>query len=130
MLDGLEAEREQGITIDVAYRYFSTANRSFIVADTPGHEQYTRNMVTGASNADLAILLVDARKGLLTQTFRHATIVSLLGIRHVILAVNKIDLVGFDQTIFQNIVSRFERFSGKLELQNVRAVPISARYGG
>ena len=104
LLDGLEAEREQGITIDVAYRYFSTANRSFIVADTPGHEQYTRNMVTGASNADLAILLVDARKGLLTQTFRHAIIVSLLGIRHVILAVNKIDLVGFDQAIFQNIV--------------------------
>ena len=100
LLDGLEAEREQGITIDVAYRYFSTANRSFIVADTPCHEQYTRNMVTGASNADLAILLVDARKGLLTQTFRHATIVSLLGIRHVILAVNKIDLVGFDQAIF------------------------------
>jgi bifunctional enzyme CysN/CysC len=129
LLDGLEAEREQGITIDVAYRYFSTANRSFIVADTPGHEQYTRNMVTGASNADLAILLVDARKGLLTQTFRHATIVSLLGIRHVILAVNKIDLVGFDQAIFQDIVSRFERFSGKLEFQNVRAVPISARYG-
>ena len=129
LLDGLEAEREQGITIDVAYRYFSTANRSFIVADTPGHEQYTRNMVTGASNADLAVLLVDARKGLLTETFRHATIVSLLGIRHVILAVNKIDLVGFDQAIFQNIVSRFEKFSGKLEFQNVKAVPISARYG-
>jgi len=129
LLDGLEAEREQGITIDVAYRYFSTANRSFIVADTPGHEQYTRNMVTGASNADLAVLLVDARKGLLTQTFRHATIVSLLGIRHVILAVNKIDLVGFDQAIFQNIVSRFEKFSGKLEFESVRAVPISARYG-
>jgi bifunctional enzyme CysN/CysC len=129
LLDGLEAEREQGITIDVAYRYFSTANRSFIVADTPGHEQYTRNMVTGASNADLAVILVDARKGLLTQTFRHATIVSLLGIRHVILAVNKIDLVGFDQAIFQDIVSRFEKFSCKLEFQSVRAVPISARYG-
>jgi bifunctional enzyme CysN/CysC len=129
LLDGLEAEREQGITVDVAYRYFSTANRSFIVADTPGHEQYTRNMVTGASNADLAVLLVDARKGLSTQTFRHAIIVSLLGIRHVILAVNKIDLVGFDQAIFQNIVSRFEKFSGKLEFQTVRAVPISARYG-
>ena len=129
LLDGLEAEREQGITIDVAYRYFSTANRSFIVADTPGHEQYTRNMVTGASNADLAVILVDARKGLLTQTFRHAIIVSLLGIRHVVLAVNKIDLVGFDQAIFQNIVSRFEKFAGKLEFQSVRAVPISARYG-
>ena len=129
LLDGLEAEREQGITIDVAYRYFSTANRSFIVADTPGHEQYTRNMVTGASNADLAIILVDARKGLLTQTLRHAIIVSLLGIRHVVLAVNKIDLVGFDQAIFRDIVSRFEKFACKLEFQSVRAVPISARYG-
>jgi len=93
LVDGLEAEREQGITIDVAYRYFATPKRSFIVADTPGHEQYTRNMATGASNADLAILLIDARKGLLTQTRRHAMIVSLLGIRHVVLAVNKIDLV-------------------------------------
>ena len=129
LLDGLEAEREQGITIDVAYRYFSTANRSFIVADTPGHEQYTRNMVTGASNADLAVILVDARKGLLTQTFRHAIIVSLLGIRHAVLAVNKIDLVGFDQAIFQDIVTRFEKFASKLEFQSVRAVPISARYG-
>ena len=97
LLDGLEAEREQGITIDVAYRYFSTPRRAFIVADTPGHEQYTRNMATGASNADLAVLLVDARKGLLSQTRRHAIIASLLGIRHVVLAVNKIDLVGFDQ---------------------------------
>jgi bifunctional enzyme CysN/CysC len=129
LLDGLEAEREQGITIDVAYRYFSTANRSFIVADTPGHEQYTRNMVTGASNADLAVILVDARKGLLTQTFRHAIIVSLLGIRHAVLAVNKIDLVGFDQAIFQDIVTRFEKFASKLDFQSVRAVPISARYG-
>ena len=99
-MDGLEAEREQGITIDVAYRYFSTAKRSFIVADTPGHEQYTRNMATGASGADLAILLVDARKGLLTQTSRHAAIVSLIGIRHVVLAVNKIDLAGFDEAGF------------------------------
>src|SRR5271157_2046894 len=97
LVDGLEAEREQGITIDVAYRYFATAKRSFIVADTPGHEQYTRNMATGASNADLAIVLVDARKGLLTQTHCHSIIVSLLGVRHVVLAVNKIDLVDYDQ---------------------------------
>ena len=97
LVDGLEAEREQGITIDVAYRYVSTPRRSFIIADTPGHEQYTRNMATGASCADLAILLVDARKGLLTQTCRHAAIVSLTGIRHVVLAVNKIDLTGFDR---------------------------------
>src|SRR5262245_56148198 len=129
LLDGLEAEREQGITIDVAYRYFSTANRSFIVADTPGHEQCTRNMVTGASNSDLAIHLDDAPKGPLTQDVSHATIVSLHGIRHLILAVNKIDRVGFDQAIFHEIVSRFERFSGKLEFQNASAVPISARHG-
>ena len=100
LVDGLEAEREQGITIDVAYRYFATSARSFIVADTPGHEQYTRNMATGASNADLAIVLVDARKGLLTQTHRHSIIVSLLGVRHVVLAVNKIDLVGYDERTF------------------------------
>ncbi len=104
LVDGLEAEREQGITIDVAYRYFSTARRGFVVADTPGHEQFTRNMATGASNADLAILLVDARKGLLPQTRRHAFIVSLLGIRDVVLAVNKIDLVGHDQHVFSSIV--------------------------
>ena len=103
LVDGLEAEREQGITIDVAYRYFATARRSFIVADTPGHEQYTRNMATGASNADLAIVLVDARKGLLTQTHRHSIIVSLLGVRRVVLAVNKIDLVGFSETAFRQI---------------------------
>ena len=107
LVDGLEAEREQGITIDVAYRYFATGARSFIVADTPGHEQYTRNMATGASNADLAIVLVDARKGLLTQTRRHSIIVSLLGIRHVVLAVNKIDLVGYDETIFRDIVAAY-----------------------
>ena len=100
LLDGLEAEREQGITIDVAYRYFSTRRRAFIVADTPGHEQFTRNMATGASNADLAVLLVDARKGLLSQTRRHAIIASLLGIRYVVLAVNKMDLVDFDQRVF------------------------------
>ena len=105
LVDGLEAEREQGITIDVAYRYFATEKRSFIVADTPGHEQYTRNMATGASNADLAILLVDARKGLLPQTRRHSLIVSLLGIRHIVLAVNKIDLVDFDEARFHDIVA-------------------------
>src|SRR5580698_1733390 len=103
LVDGLEAEREQGITIDVAYRYFATPRRSFIVADTPGHEQYTRNMATGASNADAAVILIDARKGLLTQTRRHSYICSLLGIRHVVLAVNKIDLVGYDAKVFDAI---------------------------
>ena len=111
LVDGLEAEREQGITIDVAYRYFATPRRSFIVADTPGHEQYTRNMATGASNADLAILLVDARKGLLTQTHRHAIIASLLGVRHVVLAVNKIDLVDYDEATFRRIVEAFSAFA-------------------
>ena len=129
LLDGLEAEREQGITIDVAYRSFSTAKRSFIVADTPGHEQYTRNMATGASNADLAVILVDARKGLLTQTFRHATIASLLGIRHMVLAVNKIDLAGFDQSVFERLVTGFGEFAAKLNFGSVTAIPISARYG-
>src|SRR6201988_2894000 len=104
LVDGLEAEREQGITIDVAYRYFATPRRAFVVADTPGHEQYTRNMVTGASTADLAVILIDARKGVLTQTRRHAIIVSLLGIRHVVLAVNKIDLVDCSREIFEAIV--------------------------
>ncbi|MBP0649869.1 50S ribosome-binding GTPase, partial [Mycobacterium tuberculosis] len=107
LLDGLEAEREQGITIDVAYRFFTTAKRKFIVADTPGHEQYTRNMATGASTSDLAILLVDARTGLVTQTRRHAFIVSLLGIRHVVLAVNKIDLVDFDEAVYARIAADF-----------------------
>ncbi len=129
LVDGLEAEREQGITIDVAYRYFATAKRSFIVADTPGHEQYTRNMATGASNADLAILLVDARKGLLTQTRRHATIVSLFGIRHVVLAVNKIDLVDFSEARFREIVDAFQEFAEPLGFRSVVAIPISARYG-
>src|SRR5450432_4539115 len=110
LVDGLEAEREQGITIDVAYRYFATPARSFVVADTPGHEQYTRNMATGASTADLAILLIDARKGLLTQTFRHSYIVSLLGIRHVVLAVNKIDLVDFSKAVFDDIVAAYAVF--------------------
>lgn len=111
LVDGLSAEREQGITIDVAYRFFSTAKRKFIVADTPGHEQYTRNMVTGASNADVAVLLVDARKGLLTQTRRHAYLVSLMGIRHVALAINKMDLVGFKAETFQQIRDDFESFA-------------------
>ena len=115
LVDGLEAEREQGITIDVAYRFFATDKRKFIVADTPGHEQYTRNMATGASNSELAVLLVDARKGVLTQTRRHAYIASLLGIRHVVLAVNKIDLVGYSQEVFDRIVGgvlRIRRASG------------------
>src|ERR1700723_749513 len=107
LVDGLEAEREQGITIDVAYRFFATARRSFIVADTPGHEQYTRNMATGASNAQLAIILIDARKGVLTQTRRHAYIASLLGIRHVVLAVNKLDLMDYSQSVFDGIVADF-----------------------
>jgi bifunctional enzyme CysN/CysC len=129
LVDGLEAEREQGITIDVAYRYFSTAIRSFIVADCPGHEQYTRNMATGASNCDLAILLVDARKGLLVQTHRHANIVSLLGVRHVVLAVNKMDLVDYDQSVFERIVADFTAASAELKFRSVTPIPLSARRG-
>lgn len=129
LLDGLEAEREQGITIDVAYRYFSTKLRAFIVADTPGHEQYTRNMATGASNADLAVLLVDARKGLLDQTRRHAIIASLLGIRHAVLAVNKIDLVDFDRKIFDMIAADFSAFAAPLGFKHIVAIPLSARHG-
>ncbi len=129
LVDGLEAEREQGITIDVAYRAFSTRKRAFIVADTPGHEQYTRNMATGASNCDLAVLLVDCRKGLLAQTHRHATIVSLLGIRHVVLAVNKIDLVGYDQAPFEKIAGAFTAFAAPLGFATCLAIPVSARFG-
>ena len=129
LLDGLETEREQGITIDVAYRYFATPRRSFVVADTPGHEQYTRNMATGASNADLAVLLVDARKGLLPQTRRHAIIASLLGIRYVVLAVNKIDLVGYDEVVFTEIASGFSGFAAQLGFKDIQAIPISARNG-
>ncbi|SEC97587.1 bifunctional enzyme CysN/CysC [Rhizobiales bacterium GAS191] len=129
LVDGLEAEREQGVTIDVAYRYFATARRSFMVADTPGHEQYTRNMVTGASNADLALLLVDACKGLSLQSYRHAHIVSLLGIRHVVLAVNKIDLVGFDEAVFGRIRTEFEALATRLGFASVLAIPVSARHG-
>jgi bifunctional enzyme CysN/CysC len=129
LVDGLEAEREQGITIDVAYRYFATPRRSFIVADTPGHEQYTRNMATGASNCELAVLLVDARKGLLAQTRRHAMIASLLGIRHAVLAVNKIDLVGYSQDVFEDIAGAFAAFAAPLGFKDVKAIPLSARFG-
>ena len=129
LLDGLSAEREQGITIDVAYRFFSTDRRKFIVADTPGHEQYTRNMVTGASTADVAVLLVDARKGLLTQTRRHSYLVSLLGIRHVVLAVNKMDLVQYSADIFAAIQSAYRRFAEQLGLEHVVCIPVSALHG-
>jgi len=129
LLDGLTAEREQGITIDVAYRFFSTDRRKFIVADTPGHEQYTRNMVTGASTADVAVLLVDARKGLLTQTRRHSYVVSLLGIRHVVLAVNKMDLVQYSADIFAAIQSAYRRFASQLGLEDVVCIPVSALHG-
>ena len=129
LVDGLEAEREQGITIDVAYRFFATPRRRFIVADTPGHVQYTRNMATGASTADLAILLVDATKGLLTQTRRHAVICSLLGIREVVLAVNKMDLVAFDEAPFRKIAADFQGFAARLSIDAVTAIPMSARAG-
>jgi bifunctional enzyme CysN/CysC len=129
LVDGLEAEREQGITIDVAYRFFSTDRRKFIVADTPGHEQYTRNMATGASNSELAVILVDARKGVLIQTRRHSYIASLLGIRHVVLAVNKIDLVGYSQSVFEAIAAEFSDFAQKLTFASLVSIPISARFG-
>jgi sulfate adenylyltransferase subunit 1 len=129
LLDGLQAEREQGITIDVAYRYFSTDRRSFIVADTPGHEQYTRNMVTGASTADLAILLADGRAGLLEQTRRHATIAALMGIRQFVLAVNKIDLIGYDKAVFEKIAAEFREFALALGVRQITAIPMSALKG-
>lgn len=129
LLDGLEAEREQGITIDVAYRYFSTTRRKFIIADTPGHEQYTRNMATGASTCDLAIILIDARHGVQTQTRRHSYIVSLLGIRHVIVAINKMDLIGFDEATFLTIEKDYLEFSERLDLHDIRFMPISALKG-
>ena len=129
LVDGLSSEREQGITIDVAYRFFATPARKFIVADTPGHEQYTRNMATGASACDLAILLVDARKGVLTQTRRHAAIVSLLGIRHVVLAINKMDLVDYDEGVFRDIVASFNGFAQSLGFSEIVPVPLSARFG-
>jgi bifunctional enzyme CysN/CysC len=129
LVDGLEAEREQGITIDVAYRFFATAKRKFIVADTPGHEQYTRNMATGASNSELAVILVDARKGILIQTRRHAYIASLLGIQHVVLAVNKIDLMGYSQEVYERIVRDFEAFAAPLGFASSVPIPMSARFG-
>ena len=130
LTDGLRAEREQGITIDVAYRYFATPKRKFIIADTPGHIQYTRNMVTGASTANLAIILVDARTGVIEQTCRHAFIANLLRIRHVILAVNKMDLVDYDQEKFDTIVDDFKKFASRLDnLVDMTAIPISALHG-
>ena len=127
--DGLKSEREQGITIDVAYRYFSTQKRKYIIADTPGHIQYTRNMVTGASTANLAIILIDARKGMLEQTHRHAFIASLLRIPHAIVCVNKMDLVDYDEKVYDKIVSDFKAFSSKLEIKDIQFVPISALVG-
>jgi bifunctional enzyme CysN/CysC len=129
LVDGLEAERQQGITIDVAYRFFTTDQRAFIVADTPGHEQYTRNMATGASNADLAVILIDARKGVLTQTKRHSYICSLLGVRHVVLAVNKIDLADYDQGVFDQIVADYLSFAETLGFTSITPIPMSARHG-
>ncbi|MFT4089785.1 MAG: sulfate adenylyltransferase subunit CysN [Asticcacaulis sp.] len=129
LVDGLQAEREQGITIDVAYRFFATDKRKFIVADTPGHEQYTRNMATGASNSDLAVILIDARKGILTQTRRHSFIVSLLGIKHVVLAINKIDLVDYSQEIFDRIVADYQTLAADFGFETLQAIPLSARYG-
>ena len=127
--DGLRAEREQGITIDVAYRHFATKRRRFIIADTPGHVQYTRNMATGASTADLAVLLVDARNGLLTQTRRHAFIASLLGLKHLVLVVNKMDAVGFDRAVFQRLSDEFQEFAARLRFTDLRCIPISALEG-
>ncbi len=129
LTDGLRAEREQGITIDVAYRYFQTAQRKFIIADAPGHERYTRNMVTGASTADLAVILIDARLGVVEQTRRHAFIASLLGIRHLAVCVNKMDLVGYDQAIFNQIERDFREFCARLEVTDVAFIPISALLG-
>ncbi|GAB2652736.1 sulfate adenylyltransferase subunit CysN [Prescottella soli] len=129
LVDGLAAEREQGITIDVAYRYFTTERRKFVVADTPGHEQYTRNMVTGASTAELAVILVDARKGVLTQTRRHSYLVSLLGIRHVVLAVNKLDLVDYSQEVFERIAGEYAAFAAEIGLEHVVPIPMSAYVG-
>ena len=129
LLDGLKAEREQGITIDVAYRYFSTNNRKFIIADTPGHEQYTRNMITGGSTANLAIILVDARTGVITQTRRHTYLGSLLGIKHVVLAVNKMDLIHFDEKRFNDIVAEYKNFVTPLGISDVTCIPLSALDG-
>ena len=129
LTDGLQAEREQGITIDVAYRYFSTGRRKYIIADAPGHEQYTRNMVTAASTANLAIILIDARKGVLTQTRRHSYLASLVGIPHLVVAVNKMDLVDYDQAVFERIKADYLAFAAKLGIADVRFIPISALAG-
>ncbi|HWW57911.1 MAG TPA: sulfate adenylyltransferase subunit CysN [Sphingopyxis sp.] len=129
LVDGLAAEREQGITIDVAYRFFTTEKRKFIVADTPGHEQYTRNMVTGASTADLAVILIDARKGVLTQTRRHSFLAHLIGIRHIVLAVNKMDLVGYDKAVFDRITLAYRAFASEIGITNFTAIPISGFKG-
>ena len=126
LVDGLQAEREQGITIDVAYRYFQTPRRKFIVADCPGHEQYTRNMATGASTADAAVVLVDAEKGVRVQTRRHTHIVSLLGVQNVILAVNKMDRIDFDKATFEAIAGEFVAYARKLGVQNVEVIPVAA----
>jgi len=129
LTDGLRAEREQGITIDVAYRYFATPRRSFIIADTPGHIQYTRNMVTGASTADLALILVDARKGMLEQSRRHAFLCSLLRVPHLVLCVNKMDLVGYDEAVFERIAAEFTGFAAKLDAPDLTVIPVSALHG-
>ena len=129
LVDGLSAEREQGITIDVAYRFFATARRKFIVADTPGHEQFTRNMITGASTADLAVILIDARKGVLTQTRRHSHLVALIGIRRVVLAINKMDLVDYDRAVFERIDADYRAFAAELGLQEIVSIPMSALRG-
>src|ERR1700750_3043386 len=129
LVDGLAAEREQGITIDVAYRFFATEKRKFIVADTPGHEQYTRNMVTGASTADLAIILIDARKGVLTQTRRHSYLAHLIGIRHIVLAVNKMDLVDYSQARFDEIVADYRAFAESIGIRHFVPMPISGFKG-
>ena len=129
LLDGLMAEREQGITIDVAYRYFTTDKRSFIVADAPGHEEYTRNMAVGASFADLAVILIDAKQGVLVQTRRHARICALMGIRYFVFAVNKMDLVGYDEKRFNEIVEQINELSSELSLPNITIIPVSATEG-
>ncbi|MEL6844428.1 MAG: GTP-binding protein, partial [Bacteroidota bacterium] len=129
LTDGLKSEREQGITIDVAYRYFSTPKRKFIIADTPGHIQYTRNMVTGASTANVALILIDARKGIVEQTRRHAFIASLLQIPHLVICVNKMDLVGYDREVYETIKDEFSKFSYKLDVKDVHFIPISALKG-
>src|SRR5882757_8147104 len=126
LTDGLRAEREQGITIDVAYRYFATPRRKFIIADTPGHLQYTRNMVTGASTADLALILVDARKGIIEQSRRHSFLASLLGVPHLVLCINKMDLVDYEQAVFERIKAEFKEFAAKLDVRDLQFIPMSA----